>query len=201
MMIPLLCVLSFQSVIPPKMTGVETKAGLALRSVGGNLNWVKDGDWKLSLDINNKSKAFDFKQIETLSRLSVLRIFQGGIREESLATLSGMPRLELLVILSDGLSDKAMPLIGALKGLKKLDIKSAKLTVKGLNELKGLKSLRRLYLYNTKIKDGDLAPLMGLKQLSVLDLPPTVSSAGLKKVKQALPKTDVRIIKSEKPGH
>lgn len=179
----------------PPMTELESTTAEALKAIGGKTSWVEEDHWQLSLDIQNTHKKLDLGMVTGLKRLYALRVFQGGIDEESLRSLATLKNLGLLVILSSGMTDKGMVHIGKLLQLDKLDVKSDSISSKGLACLRPLKKLTRLYLYNTKIKDSDLAPLMSLKQLTVLDLPPTVTDRGLAKLRTALPKAHVTVVR------
>ncbi len=171
----------------------EQKAVKEIERVGGTFAWITEDSKELfCLDIENKSKVFDFRALSGLNRLNVLRIFQGKIENKSLVHLTKLNRLELLVITSEGLTNDGTKFIGKLTTLTKLDLMSNSITGKGLQELRNLKSLRRLFLYNTTVVDADLVPLAEMTWLDELCLPTTITDAGLAKLKTSLPKTSIR---------
>lgn len=179
----------------PTFSTVETRLAQELKAIGGKLVWVNesDDDWELCLDLELGKQKLDFGVLAPLKRLAVLRVFQGSIREESLAALEPLKDLNLLVILSNGLSDKGMALVGNLTSLKKLDVKGS-ITGKGLSHLKRLPQLKRLFLYNTRIKDSDLKALESLTTLDEVTLPMTVSRAGVERLRQKLPNVHIERI-------
>ena len=176
-----------------RLSDKEQRAVKEVERLGGTFEWVSHDDEKLlSLDVDNKTKVFDFGKLKDIKSLRVLRVFQGKIDESSLIHLRKIPKLELLVVTSDGLTDKGAKSIGKLVSLNKLDLSSKSLTGSGLGELGSLKSLKRLFLYNTTIVDADLSPLAKMVWLEELCLPMTVSDEGLVKLKTSLPKTSIR---------
>lgn len=160
----------------------ELRVQELLKPVGGSMAWVtpdpgesKD-EWVLSVDVENKGRAFDFSVISSLQRLYALRVLGGKVDEKNLKALAKLPKLGLLVVTGSGLSDAGLKTIGACRAINKLDVAGAKISIGGLRALPQIKALRRLFLYNTEIKDKDIVPLESMTFLDQIVLPTTVSA-------------------------
>jgi hypothetical protein len=182
---------SAQSVSAPHRD--ETTAVALLKRAGASiveLNNEQDGHG-LAIDFNRKISNNDLKPVTGLERLIGIRILGGGITEDGLRYIDQVPNLRLLVIKSEAVTDKGLESIGKLKSLIKLDFMKANISGKGLAHLSGLTNLKRLYLYSTKVRDDDLAPLEKMSSLKLIDLPSTVTDAGVARLKRALPGAEI----------
>ena len=94
---------------------------------------------------------------------------------------------------STKVSDAGLKDLAALRGLTTLDLSVTKVTDAGLKELAALKGLTTLNLRGTKVTDAGLKELVALKGLTTLNLAycPQVTGAGLKELRQALPKCEI----------
>lgn len=115
------------------------------------------------------------------------------VRDEQIEPLKILSQLEELHVEDSYLTDKGLAHLQELKKLQILDLhKSLYITDKGLESVKALPSLQKLELSYTRIGDGGIDTLLTMKQLKTLHLTGTrVTPAGLKKLKEGLPKCEV----------
>ncbi len=179
---------------PAELSREELRVKERIQPVGGTVAWVSpdssesDAPWMLSVDIENKGKAFDCTKIQSLKRLGALRILGGRTEGWSLSVLAQLPRLELLVVTGNGLADAELKRIGRCKVLTKLDIGGNQISAKGLA---AISPVRTLFLYNTKISDADLVPLGTMVFLDQLVLPVSVTPGGMQLLARQLPEKSV----------
>jgi internalin A len=151
-------------------------------------------------------------QVERLTRLQQLSVFQSSLSDVGLAHLTGLTNLKRLdlggVQVTDAglahlkgltslsyldlgyspVSDAGLAHVKGLTNLQGLDLRGTKVTDAGLAHVKGLTNLSSLGLGRTQISDAGLTHLKGLTNLSQLDLSRTqVTDACVKDLQQALP--------------
>jgi len=112
-----------------------------------------------------------------LTRIS----FDGAkVRDEDLATLSGLSHLELLYLNGTALTDAGLVHLRDLWNLRVLELRETKIGDAGVSHLRGLKKLEELYLDRTRVGDEGLTYLGGMTELRELHLGHTaVGDAGL----------------------
>lgn len=116
------------------------------------------------------------------------------VTDASLAPMAQLKKVTYLNLAKTAITDAALPAIARHTGLVQLHLELTKVTDAGLAHLKPLQNLEYLNLYGTAITDAGLAHLAGLTNLKNLYLwQSKVTPEGAKKLKQALPKTDINL--------
>lgn len=126
-------------------------------------------------------------------RLEVSFYLQGAaIKDADIAPVAQLPKVAYLHLGKTAITDAGLAYLKGLTELEQLHLEGTKITDKGLVHLKDLKKLTYLNLYNTAVSDAGLVHLTGLTNLKNLYLWQTqVTDAGAKKLKEALPNTDI----------
>lgn len=115
-----------------------------------------------------------------------------AITDATIAPLAQLKRVLKLDLGFTGVTDAGLNHIKGLTGLTHLHLEGTKITDRGLATVATLKNLEYLNLYSTGITDAGLAHLAGLKNLKSLYLwQSKATPEGVKKLKEALPKTEV----------
>ena len=117
---------------------------------------------------------------------------QGGVSNDDLKHLEGLPGLSVLVLYGTRISDEGLAHLAKLKNLESLDLMQTRITDEGLRHLSGLERLKSLDLTGTRVTDHGLETLAKLARLESLYLSKTlVTEKGREQLTLALP--DIRI--------
>jgi hypothetical protein len=137
-------------------------------------------------------KDADFERIGDLPYLHDLMFESAEIGDESLKNINGLKSLESLHLEFTNITDVGLEYIHDLPRLQVLHLQNTKITGSGLGFFKNLPQLKYLNLKYTKVTDSLLHHIESLTNLEEINLNCTkVSSAGVKKLKNALPNCDI----------
>jgi tetratricopeptide (TPR) repeat protein len=179
--------------------------GLAITNVGmAHLAGLTDLRW---LNITSTGVTSDgLKHLKGMSKLEQLQF--GGIDDAGMAHLKGLTSLKALHLYQCFVTDAGLKHLEGLTNLHGLHFGSDKITNDGLKHLAKLKELRSLTLDvppnrfggGNPITDPGLEHLRGLTKLEHLSISATgVTSAGVKRLQQALPKLKIDGRRSQVP--
>lgn len=128
-------------------------------------------------------------------RLEVNFQLQGAsVTDKDLAPLAQLKKVTYVNLARTSITDAALAELARHTGITQLHLEHTKVTDAGLARLKPLQSLEYLNLYSTGITDAGLAHLTGFPNLKNLYLWQTkVTPEGARKLKEALPKTDINL--------
>ncbi|MEQ1823275.1 MAG: hypothetical protein ABL949_12250 [Fimbriimonadaceae bacterium] len=190
MVLTLLCLLAQF----PSKAELESSATILKQSIPEVLVGSEGNDrWELWVDVQRPITDKELKSIKGYRGLTAIRLLDGGFSDKGLSNIVDLPDLTLLVVRSDKLTDKAIDAAMRFKKLSKLDLMQATLTAKGLLKLRRMPALRRLFLHGATFSDADAMELVQLTKLDDLTLPSSLSKATVEKIKDALPKCNVRV--------
>jgi mono/diheme cytochrome c family protein len=142
---------------------IET-AGLPIRPVAMNVTWVEANLGLLGTNVTDTTVAM-FKDVPSLVYLNLANT---KVTDAGLANVKGLKNLLTLHLENTQITDAAIANLAGLENLVYLNLYNTKVTDAAIDSLAKLKNLRNLYLWQTKITDD-----------------------GAKKLKAALPKTDI----------
>jgi mono/diheme cytochrome c family protein len=115
-----------------------------------------------------------------------------AITDAVIAPLAQLKRVLKLDLGFTGVTDAGLAHVRGLTGLTHLHLEGTKVTDRGMTVVATLKNLEYLNLYSTAITDAGLSPLSKLPKLKSLYLwQSKATQEGVKKLKEALPKTEV----------
>jgi hypothetical protein len=136
----------------------------------------------------------DDRQLRHLAGLRGLRLLDlSGTRVTGpgLVHLQALDGLESLHLWDTAVNDEALPLIGRLVSLRHLGLGNTRVTDSGIVHLSRLSNLRVLQLWGTEVTGEGLAHLHQLRGLEMLTLPWRVRGRHRRRLKRALPATQV----------
>ncbi|MCH8923516.1 MAG: hypothetical protein IIA67_10270 [Planctomycetes bacterium] len=118
---------------------------------------------------------------------------QGGVSNDDLKHLEGLPGLSVLVLYGTRIGDEGMVHLAKLKNLESLVLmQTSRVTDKGLDHLGDLKRLEKLDLFGTQVSDAGIEKLARLSQLKSLNVSQTqVTKQGYEKLKREMPNTKI----------
>ncbi len=125
--------------------------------------------------------------IKGLSQLGCLGLENTKVTDAGLIHLKEFNKLSCLDLTGTVVTDAGLAHLAGLSKFTDLDLEETKITDAGMVHLKGLVNLYNLSLENTIVTDGGLPYLSGLTKLEFLGLGTQVTSAGVEKLKSALP--------------
>ena len=117
---------------------------------------------------------------------------QGGVSNDDLEHLEGLPGLSVLVLYGTRIGDEGLAHLAKLKNLESLDLMQTRITDEGLRHLSGLERLKSLDLSGTRVTDDCIATLAQLPRLESLYLSKTlVTEKGCEQLRRDMPNTDI----------
>jgi hypothetical protein len=125
--------------------------------------------------------------LRVLPKLAILELDRTNVTDAGMEYVGQMHRLVLLQLSGTRVGDTGLAQLSALRSLRDLRLGSTQVSDAGMRHLESLTSLMRLYLENTRVSDSGLVHLKALKNLVHVIVPSTVSAAGLRDLKRALP--------------
>jgi hypothetical protein len=127
-----------------------------------------------------------------LPGLTRLSLWRSSVADEHLANLGRLPALRGLFLDETAVTGRTLPHLVRLPKLCALSMKGTQLDDKGCLGLRDLARLEHLNLAETQISDASIPLLVRLTKLRSLDITGTkITREGLKRLKKALPKTDI----------
>jgi len=131
--------------------------------------------------------------LEGLASLEQLYLSGTQVTGAGLVHLKGLNNLRGLNLSGTQVTDAGLEHLKGLNDLHVLNLSGTQVTDAGLEHLKGFQFLQRLDLSGTQISDAGLEHLKGFQFLRSVDVGGTqVTEEGLAKLKQAIPKLEVR---------
>jgi hypothetical protein len=170
---------------------LNAAAGLAPGATPPGPSWLRRllGDDVL-VDVSDVGlggdKASDavLQQLEGLTQLRELHLYQANVTDAGLRHLEGLTQLQRLNITYTAVGDAGMEHLKGLTTLQILNLSGTKIDDAGLQCLEGLTRLQTLDLTSTNIADAGLKHLEGLTELQDLELTSTnLRDAGLEHLK------------------
>ncbi|MCH8830087.1 MAG: hypothetical protein IID45_10975 [Planctomycetes bacterium] len=141
------------------------------------------------------------KHLKSLKQLKSLHLLGTKVTGNGFVHLEKLTELQMLDLQDTPISDAQLVQLRRLAHIQSLWISSEKITDTGLSHLKGLVKLHSLSLTCPKITDAGLLHLEGMAKLRMLQLVNTkITDAGLKKLKVALPKCNVLVVRLPVPA-
>ncbi|OHB73193.1 MAG: hypothetical protein A2V70_07790 [Planctomycetes bacterium RBG_13_63_9] len=149
---------------------VQQRITTQFREIGANARWEKG----------------------KLVSVAYNRCTGASIPDEDLLLLKESPDLEQLSFNNVPITDRQMALLEGLS-VRVLSLAGTRVTAAGLGHLSGLPKLESLTLVETQITDEGLRQLESLSNLRRMNLTygPHVSSAGIERLRRALPRTGI----------
>lgn len=154
-----------------------------------------------SLSLNSVCGVTDagLSHLSNLADLERLDLQGTGVTSKGIAHLAKLPRLRALRLSGDRITDDCMAHLKSWKALEELLLAYTQVTDDGLAHVADHPTLRRLHIRSGRLTDVGLGELTRAAGLEWLELPstPRVSDAALADLQEALPKLEIRSLRSK----